>query len=551
MRSHRAVHGVILVLVLQLVLPAVAPAAIEGYVAPLSGTPGDTLAFMMSSATDYQVAFARYRRQGDQNASIPMTTPVTMPAGVQPTPPSAWEGCGWSTSFRFAIPPDWPSGIYAAECSHAGSSTLRITFVVRPRPDEHGDFAMLANTNTWNAYNDWGGRSKYTNPTAHYLSSLRPNLVARPTVGSGLNHLTRAELWVHDWLATSGYRVDVYSDLDFHRGVPDLDRYKALILNTHPEYWTREMLDHLETYLSHGGCVLYLGGNGLYEEVVFSADGNTLTMYPENFCGDNTCRRWSYFRNLSPPRPERAVLGVAYRSDGYMTFAPFQVLAAGHRFFAGTGLVNGDSIGMAGLNGAASGWEMDTSIPGLAPDGVLVSAFGSDDRGSPPANLELLARGRNPGGYGADMTFYRTPSGGGVFSAGSLSFGGSLVVDPTLQQIVRNVLDEYLQRPVTGVAPRGGGNAADILGPNVPNPFVRSTRIRFTLARPDRVRLRIYDISGRMIRTLMDDNGLPRHDGSVSWDGLDDSGQDVADGVYVVRLETSGRTESRRILRLR
>jgi hypothetical protein len=549
MQAHRAVPGVIPVLLLQLALPVAAWAAIEGYVAPLSGAPADTLDFRMSSSADYQVTFARYSRQGDQSVAIPLTTPVTMPAGVQATPPSAWEGCGWSTSFRFGIPPDWPSGIYAAECASTGASTFRIPFVVTPRPDAHRDFAMLVNTNTWNAYNNWGGRSKYSNPTAHYLSFLRPNPMAAP-MGSGLNHLTRAELWVHDWLATSGYRVDVYSDLDFHRGIPDLDRYKALILNTHPEYWTREMFDHLETYLGLGGCVLYVGGNGLYEEVVFSADGNTLTMYPENFCGDNTCRRRSYFRNLSPPRPERAVLGVAYRSDGFMTFAPFQVLAAGHRFFAGTGLVNGDSIGVAGLNGAASGWEMDTSIPGLAPDGVLVSAYGSDDRGSPPANIELLARGTNSGGYGADMTWYATPSGGGVFSAGSLSFGGSLVVDATLQRIVRNVLDEFVQRPVAGVASGGGGNAVDMLGPNAPNPFVRSTRIRFVLTRPDRVRLRIYDVSGRMIRTLMDGIELPRQDGSVSWDGLDDSGRNVAGGVYVVRLESSERAESRRIVRL-
>jgi hypothetical protein len=452
---------------------------------------------------------------------------------------------------RFVIPLDWSSGIYGAECSHTGTSTVRISFVVRPRPGVHGDFAMLANTNTWNAYNDWGGRSKYTNPPAHYLSNLRPNIVARPTVGTGLNHLTRAELWVHDWLATTGYHVDVYSDLDLHRGTLNLDRYKALILNTHPEYWTREMRDHLETYLSHGGCVLYLGGNGLYEETVFSGDGNLLTMYPEYFCGDVSCRKWSFFRNLSPPRPERAVLGVAYRSDGYMTFAPFQVLAASHRFFAGTGLVNGDSIGATGLNGAASGWEMDTSIPGLAADGVIVSAFGSDDRGSPPANLELLARGRNSGGYGADMTCYATPAGGGVFCAGSLSFGGSLVVDATLQRIVRNVLDEYLQRPVGVAGPRVESPAVERLRPNAPNPFARSTCIRFDLAHPERVRLRIYDISGRMVRTLLDGVEWPSREGSVNWDGVDDSGRSVANGLYLARLETDEGLHGLRILRMR
>ena len=40
------------------------------------------------------------------------------------------------------------------------------------------------------------------------------------------------------------------------------------------------------------------------------------------------------------------------------------------------------------------------------------------------------------------MTFYRHAGGGIVFSAGSLTFGGSLVVDPAIQQIVRNALAE-------------------------------------------------------------------------------------------------------------
>lgn len=116
---------------------------------------------------------------------------------------------------------------------------------------------------------------------------------------------------------------------------------------------------------------------------------------------------------------------------------------ADHPFFAGTGLNNGDEIGLLGLNNAASGWEMDTSEPGSAPDGVIVSATGSDDRGSAPANIQLLARGTNPG-YGADMTYYETAGGGFVFAIGSISAGGSLVQDDHLQTIIKNVIQKSL-----------------------------------------------------------------------------------------------------------
>jgi hypothetical protein len=44
------------------------------------------------------------------------------------------------------------------------------------------------------------------------------------------------------------------------------------------------------------------------------------------------------------------------------------------------------------------------------------------------------------GGLGAEMVYYEHPGGGIVFSAGSLTFGGSLVVDRTIQELIRNVL---------------------------------------------------------------------------------------------------------------
>jgi hypothetical protein len=151
----------------------------------------------------------------------------------------------------------------------------------------------------------------------------------------------------------------------------------------------------------------------------------------------------SLFRNLTLPRPERAVLGVAYEGDNWTgdrsLYRPFRVEVASHRFFAGANLSNADLIGDHGRNGAASGWKMDTSqqLPGKAP-------------GLPPANIQVLARGTNTGPdntYSADMTYYDTPAGGFVFAAGSLTVGGSLVVDPHLQRIVRNVLDECLAAP--------------------------------------------------------------------------------------------------------
>jgi hypothetical protein len=416
---------------------------LEGYCTPLSVRPGEAIEFKVSGTCGYEVTYIRLKQQDDGSVGVPMAKTFGMDATTQSIPQEPWKkGCAWKTSFALDVPADWPSGIYAARCANSYGAAFYIVFIVRPGTNARGDFVVLANTNTWNAYNRWGGRSKYSDPPAALLSFERPNPATTPRDDGGLNHLTRAELWVLNWLEDSGYNVDVCCDYDFHRGIDDMESYKALILSTHPEYWTLGMLDNLEDYLDDGGNLVYMAGNGIFEKVVYADAGKSLILFPEGGSREN-----SFFRNLQPPRPERAILGVAYRGDNYLTFAPLQVLRADHRFFAGTGLGYGDLIGVNGINGGgASGWEMDTSIPGIAPDDEIVAAFGASDRGSPPANLQLLARGTNPC-YGADVTYYETPAGGFVFAAGSLTFGGSLVVDSHLQQIVHNVLYECLSKP--------------------------------------------------------------------------------------------------------
>lgn len=74
---------------------------------------------------------------------------------------------------------------------------------------------------------------------------------------------------------------------------------------------------------------------------------------------------------------------------------------------------------------------------------------------------------------------------------------------------------------------------------NVPNPFNPSTTIRFDLASTGHVTFRIYDVAGRVVRTLMDEP-LPLGFHSLLWDGSSDSGQHVATGVYFGQLIAGG-----------
>jgi N,N-dimethylformamidase len=114
-----------------------------------------------------------------------------------------------------------------------------------------------------------------------------------------------------------------------------------------------------------------------------------------------------------------------------MTAAPDRVLNASHCVCAGTGLRNGDLFGTESLHercpGGASGHETDKMSQ------------------HSPANTVLLAKGLNPEDGGAEMACYELENGGAVFSAGSITWPASLLVDEQVSRITANVVDRFLE----------------------------------------------------------------------------------------------------------
>lgn len=83
-----------------------------------------------------------------------------------------------------------------------------------------------------------------------------------------------------------------------------------------------------------------------------------------------------------------------------------------------------------------------------------------------------------------------------------------------------------------------------------PNPFNPATTIAFELAAPGEVSITVYDVSGRMIRSLVNGH-LPAGLHEVSWNGRDRSGATVASGVYFYRLMSGEILETRKMVLLR
>ncbi len=87
------------------------------------------------------------------------------------------------------------------------------------------------------------------------------------------------------------------------------------------------------------------------------------------------------------------------------------------------------------------------------------------------------------------------------------------------------------------------------LGPAVPNPFTRASRVDFTLESARPIRVTVHDVVGRRIATVLD--GLaPAGGGTVTWDGQDEVGRPVTAGVYFFRLSAPGLVRTSKVVRI-
>ena len=490
-----------------LILQGLKLGVVEGYSLHQSITPGEALDFYAAvSDESFQVEYLRLNNSFDaqgrpidgQYGQVMYVDPVVYPGIMRDEPLDGYRGAGWEVQvgggtrpgdFRLTDTSLWKSGVYAAHLTTNEGREAYIAFVVRPAVTaKHANYAMIVNTNTWNAYNGWGGLSQYSlgydaAPLSLGnvpLSFRRPNADASPI---GSSHLLQGEMWVQSWMEAEGYQLDYYTDYDLHQGVNGINftaggvlRYDAVILSTHPEYYSVAAKSHLQAYVDgnalRGGSLIYLGGNGVFQAVYYN-DADPTLMEVRHY---GRTRRENWFRNLSTnpltpgERGERHLLGVASQWDpgtGPDGSGPFRVTEAGvnHPFFDGT-VITFDGVDLVvgehqGPNGFASGWETDQatdSNQGALPFPLSESFLGNGGSPNPRPNIQILAQGKVlhrdqialvDYQEGSDMTYYNTHpmgvGGGFVFSVGSITFGGSLLVDFNLQRIVRNALDTAVE----------------------------------------------------------------------------------------------------------
>lgn len=85
-----------------------------------------------------------------------------------------------------------------------------------------------------------------------------------------------------------------------------------------------------------------------------------------------------------------------------------------------------------------------------------------------------------------------------------------------------------------------------VLFQNYPNPFNAGTEIKFNLPLRTRVALKIFNIRGELVRTLVDEDRAPGQY-CIPWDGADEHASPVASGIYMYRIQTPEWQTSRKL----
>jgi hypothetical protein len=144
---------------------------VTGYCWPQSACPGEQVELHMSSSAGRTVR-VEVARVGAQREVVFSSDSVA--ADEHDTPKDASSiGCGWPVALALVVDSTWRSGYYEVAMEIDIGDRVRrdfAFFVVRPAPDARIVIALA--TNTWHAYNDFGGPNLYTGGT--HVSMKRP-----------------------------------------------------------------------------------------------------------------------------------------------------------------------------------------------------------------------------------------------------------------------------------------------------------------------------------------------------------------------------------------
>jgi len=376
---------------------------VTGYCWPQSVVSGDRVGLHLSSSGGRPVR-VEIARVGGQRDVVFRSDAVAADEQVTPADAAA-AGCDWPVALSLDVDPTWRSGYYEVVLEiDAGDKVRRdfAFFVVRPSAGTR--IVVALSTNTWCAYNDFGGPNLYTGGTRVSMRRpMAPGYLHKPpgkgrrVTGTGepdpqnaahvgyllLNHLSAYagsagwpdwELPFIAWAERGGFEIGVCTNADLEAHPEVLDGASLYLSVGHDEYWSRGMRDTVEAFIAQGGNAAFFSGNtSLWQVRLEGDDGDVMVGYKGFFKddplwgSDREPEVTTFWSDVVVGRPENLMTGVSFTRGGYHRIGRnvssglggYTVHRAGHWIFDGTGLGYGDVLG---ASSTVVGYECDGCV---------------------------------------------------------------------------------------------------------------------------------------------------------------------------------------------
>jgi len=421
---------------------------IEGYSHTVSGAPGDALALSVSTVDPYYgiEAFRFGAYQGGQATlvwSSGQLQGIQQPAPAFSSYDTRTVDADWPTSV--VIPTDgWAAGVYLLKLTSAYGYESYVPYIVRSTSTT-GTVTLVAPVTTWQAYNDWGGYSLYVGANGDRNSWAVS--FDRPYAAPGSADFIYGVKPVVLLAERTGLPLSYLATTDIDSNPTIVQDSRAVVSMGHSEYWTRAMRDSLTAARDAGTNLAFLGANNMYWQIRLESDatsgpGRLEVGYKWDAKSDpeyNTnpglvTNRW---RDSPSPEPENSLIGLLYECHPANT--DYRVVSPDWWGFRNTGVATGTTFPhLVGI-------EADRAyLTPTTPHPLQVLSFMDYScRGSPTSS---------------QSTYYTTPSGAGVFTAGTLrwtcaiyqpcgSAGLTLETNAFVRRVTRNILKVFAKGP--------------------------------------------------------------------------------------------------------
>jgi hypothetical protein len=376
------------------------------------------------------------------------------------------NGCNWTKNGKLKIPNEAKSGYYFIKIEYL-LEIFYIPIIIKPQgldlskalesncATEQPKILVLANTNTWNAYNDWAGTDglfsmhkwlpskqfinddnikTYTNidkkkPVSKIVNFSRPNLNASIAIQEYMAKNIKTNIYSEISIYTEMYLVnylrelhlefDVITDFEFDKENTNFMLYKIFIMHVQPEYWTVNELQNLNYLNKNKVHIINLAGKSIFWKI--------------NYLSNKMLTTNSQFKNfkITNNKSGEEILGVYYKyiysKQKYHISRQNSYICVDktHRIFNNIDI---SSYNFGFKNLISNNKTKNSGSIGGIVDSVQISHY----------EKYIIARSKD---NLCHMVWIDDDTAvGNVFSASTTNYVGSLLIDKDINKITKNII---------------------------------------------------------------------------------------------------------------